>query len=186
MHDFVPTILYVEQFHKKFGQPVAITPVIPELIDRRLRLSLLIEEVEEFAKASGFYDLISMRIWNHLRMDLAGYKDINNCSPIDIIEAADALADIDYVTAGANLTWGFPAGRIIKEVHESNMSKLDSNGEPIIRADGKILKGPGYFKPRIAEILAEVLSEKRCSDIAVELGSLKSHNIGYPHTDSSR
>lgn len=186
MHDFVPTILYVEQFHKKFGQLIQPSPTIPEMDERKLRLSLLIEEVEEFAKASGFYDPISMAIWDKLRTDLNGYKQIADCSTIDIIEAADALADIDYVTAGANLTWGFPAGRIIKEVHDSNMSKLDSNGEPIIRADGKILKGPGYFKPRIAEILAITVCEAEGSDTASELKSPKSHNIGYPHTDSSR
>lgn len=67
----------------------------------------------------------------------------------DITEVADALADLQYVVIGAALQWGIPLDRVFAEVHRSNMTK-EGGGK---RADGKILKGPGYESPDVAAVL---------------------------------
>jgi len=73
----------------------------------------------------------------------------------DIVEIADALGDILYILCGTILAHGLQDKivEVFNEIQRSNMSKLDINGEPVIREDGKILKGPNYFKPKIREIL---------------------------------
>lgn len=79
----------------------------------------------------------------------------------NLVAAADALADITYVTYGAADTWGFDLDAVVREVHRSNMTKLGEDGQPIRRADGKVLKGPAYEPPAIEPLLrpfVEVLS----------------------------
>ncbi len=73
----------------------------------------------------------------------------------DIVEIADALGDILYILCGTILAHGLQDKivEVFNEIQKSNMSKLDINGNPVIREDGKILKGPNYFKPKIREIL---------------------------------
>ena len=73
----------------------------------------------------------------------------------DIVEIADALGDILYILCGTILAHGLQDKivEVFNEIQRSNMSKLDINGNPVIREDGKILKGPNYFKPKIKEIL---------------------------------
>ncbi len=73
----------------------------------------------------------------------------------DIVEIADALGDILYILCGTILAHGLQDKivEVFNEIQKSNMSKLDINGKPVIREDGKILKGPNYFKPKIREIL---------------------------------
>ena len=73
----------------------------------------------------------------------------------DIVEIADALGDILYILCGTILAHGLQDKivEVFNEIQRSNMSKLDINGQPVIREDGKILKGPNYFKPKIKEIL---------------------------------
>ena len=73
----------------------------------------------------------------------------------DIVEIADALGDILYILCGTILAHGLQDKivEVFNEIQRSNMSKLDINGRPVIREDGKILKGPNYFKPKIKEIL---------------------------------
>jgi predicted HAD superfamily Cof-like phosphohydrolase len=186
MNNEVPTIELVEEFHFKFRGPIAMNPIVPSFEIRKLRLALIIEEAKEYAEASGFFDEASFALWTELQADLNKYKFIGECTEINMVEAADALADIDYVTAGANLAWGFPAFEIIKHVHESNMSKLGENGQPIMREDGKIIKGPNYFKPDIRAILAKYVNDKEGLDKVVESQSPLSHNTAQPHTDSSR
>ena len=92
----------------------------------RLRVALLQEEVGEFVAASE-------------RGDLTG--------------VAEALTDIVYVAYGTALTYGIDLDAIFYEVHRSNMSKLDSDGKPLIRDDGKVLKSERYFPPDIESIL---------------------------------
>jgi predicted HAD superfamily Cof-like phosphohydrolase len=70
----------------------------------------------------------------------------------DIVGVADAIADLLY---GAALTFGIPATAVFSEVHRSNMTKLDEHGEPILRADGKVMKGPNFSPPNLAPILRE-------------------------------
>ena len=73
----------------------------------------------------------------------------------DLVEVADALGDILYILCGTILTHGLQHKivEVFNEIQRSNMSKLDINGKPVFREDGKILKGPNYFKPNIKEIL---------------------------------
>ena len=73
----------------------------------------------------------------------------------DIVEVAAALGDILYILCGTILTHGLQHKivEVFNEIQRSNMSKLDINGKPVFREDGKILKGPNYFKPNIKEIL---------------------------------
>jgi predicted HAD superfamily Cof-like phosphohydrolase len=71
----------------------------------------------------------------------------------DIVEVADALADILYVTAQQAVTLGFPVDALLREVQRSNMSKLGADGKPIYREDGKVLKGPNFSQPDIAKVL---------------------------------
>ena len=124
-------IAQIREFHTTYGQPVLDTPTIPTKERCMLRVDLLSEEVREFNEA---------------------------IAENDIVGVADALTDIAYVLLGAVHEFGL--GEIFEkcfdEVHSSNMSKLDENGKPIYREDGKVLKGPNYFKPNLQKILTEV------------------------------
>ncbi len=117
----------VAEFHQAFGRPVQRQPtadIDPALA--RLRVNLVQEEVGEFIAASEQGDLIGI---------------------------ADALADIVYVVYGTALTYGIDLDAVLREVHRSNMSKLDSDGKPVLRPDGKVLKSDRYFPPDIASVL---------------------------------
>ncbi|HUC25674.1 MAG TPA: NUDIX domain-containing protein [Streptosporangiaceae bacterium] len=119
----------VGAFHAAFGLPMQERPDVD--VDEglaSLRVDLLEEEVQEFIHASKMKDLTGI---------------------------ADALADIMYVVYGTALTYGIDLDLVLHEVHRSNMSKLDANGTPILRADGKVQKSSSYFRPRISEVLAE-------------------------------
>ena len=93
---------------------------------------------------------------NKLRFDLINEEldelriALNNK---DLLEVADALTDILYVTYGAGHAFGIDLDKCFNEVQSSNMSKLDIEGKPIYSDAGKVLKGPNYFKPNIREIL---------------------------------
>ncbi|WP_438963858.1 hypothetical protein [Winogradskyella sp.] len=73
----------------------------------------------------------------------------------DLVEVADALGDMLYILCGTIIEHGlqYKIEEVFEEIQRSNMSKLGDNGEPIYREDGKVLKGPNYFKPHIKEIL---------------------------------
>lgn len=118
----------VKEFHLKFGHPVSENIGIPIKEIGELRIALLQEELNELAEA---------------------------IKENDIVAAADALADLQYVLSGAILCFGLQDkfDQIFQEVQNSNMSKLGEDGNPIYREDGKILKGPNYFKPNIEGIL---------------------------------
>ena len=72
----------------------------------------------------------------------------------DIKEVADALTDILYVTYGAGHAFGIDLDKCFKEVQDSNMSKLGSDGKPIFNSRGKVMKGPNYFKPDLTKFVA--------------------------------
>ena len=116
----------LREFHEVYNLNRVKTPQLPCPKERNLRKNLLEEEYKEY---------------------LSGEE--NN----DIVEIADALADIIYIAVGTAVSYGIPLDKIFNEVHNSNMSKLDKDGKPIYREDGKILKGPNYFKPNIKEII---------------------------------
>ena len=119
----------VTTFHKAFGLGVNNTPTTE--IDEstmNLRFSLMDEENKEYLDA------------------------IKNK---DMIEVADALGDMLYILCGTIITHGMQdvIDEVFEEIQRSNMSKLGSDGKPIYREDGKVLKGPNYFKPDLAKFL---------------------------------
>jgi predicted HAD superfamily Cof-like phosphohydrolase len=118
----------VAEFHGAFNLPMQQLPSTEiDYALARLRVALLEEEVSEFVTASGKSDLIGI---------------------------TDALADIVYVVYGTALTYGIDLDSALQEVHRSNMSKLGSDGAPLIRRDGKVLKSEHYFPPDIAAVLS--------------------------------
>lgn len=146
----------VEDFHRTFAAPVAEVPTVPEPERRRLRLELILEELLELAAASQF-KLIAVYINGDFDR-FAFFPDKEGHLP-NVVEAADALADLRYVVEGAALEWGVPLEACFAEVHRSNMSKVGADGRPILREDGKVLKGPGYEPPDIAGVIQKKVVE---------------------------
>ncbi len=93
---------------------------------------------------------------NNLRYDLIK-EELNEFKEAldkkDLVELADALTDILYVTYGAGQAFGINLDKCFNEVQESNMSKLDKNGKPIYNEAGKVMKGPNYFKPNLSKFI---------------------------------
>ena len=114
----------VKKFMQTFGQEVKNKAEFPEEKIVKLRLDLIEEELEEFRQA---------------------------IEKKDIKEAADALTDILYVTYGAGHAFGIDLDRCFEEVQNSNMSKLGDDGKPIYNDQGKVMKGPKYFKPDLSK-----------------------------------
>ena len=114
----------VGNFMKTFGQEVKTKPSFSSDKINQLRLDLIKEEVNELTAA------------------------MNNK---DLLEVADALTDILYVTYGAGHAFGINLDKCFHEVQNSNMSKLDKNGKPIYNEQGKVMKGPNYFKPNLSK-----------------------------------
>jgi predicted HAD superfamily Cof-like phosphohydrolase len=119
----------VKTFMTTFGQEVKSKPEFPDLDTVNLRIELIREELQEL---------------------------IDACGARDIVEVADALTDILYVTYGAAHSFGIPIDACFKEVQRSNMSKLGEEGKPIYREDGKVMKGPGYSVPDLKNVLQTV------------------------------
>jgi predicted HAD superfamily Cof-like phosphohydrolase len=132
----------VVELHEAFGLPIAWNPAVPSFARRKLRVALILEELLEFAEASGVELSCCPEVCADEHPDGA-----------DPIAAADALADLRYVVDGSNLEWGIPGEKCLREVHRSNMSKLGEDGRPLLRDDGKFLKGPNYTPPDLASIL---------------------------------
>jgi len=112
---------------KTFGQEVKSKPSFSTDKINKLRIDLIKEELDELKEA----------------MD-------NN----DLLEVADALTDILYVTYGAGHAFGINLDKCFDEVQNSNMSKLGENGEPIYNESGKVMKGPNYFKPDLTKFVS--------------------------------
>lgn len=149
------------KFHRAFNHPIAPEPVIPDAKTRLLRVRLLVEEVSEFARASGYPIKVLLDWERHSSMLLMdAVPELSRDELINIVEAADAIADINVVANGAALVWGFPQPHIDRAVFESNMSKLGADGKPIYDEHGKIQKGPNYAPPteRILQILRDAKS----------------------------
>ena len=117
----------VGTFMKTFGQEVKIKPSFGSDKINKLRIELIKEELDELKEA----------------MD-------NN----DLLEVADALTDILYVTYGAGHAFGIDLDKCFDEVQNSNMSKLGETGEPIYNESGKVMKGPNYFKPDLSKFVS--------------------------------
>ena len=140
----------VVEFHEVFGAPVVWSPQYPPEDRLVLRCKLILEEALEFCEASGV--IVSTDNSYYVVTPDSLYFN-RNASP-DLTAAADALADLRYVTDGAALEWGIPLEKCLREVHRSNMSKLGEDGKPILRADGQmIVEGPSFTLPDLASIL---------------------------------
>ena len=116
----------VKKFMQKFKQEVKSKPSFPDDNIIKLRINLIKEELLELEEAL------------HEK---------------NIEETADALTDILYVTYGAGHAFGIDLDKCFDEVQKSNMSKLDKFGNPIYNEQGKVMKGPLYFKPNFKKIL---------------------------------
>ena len=114
-------------FMKTFGQEVKTKPSFSSDKINKLRIDLIKEELDELKEAMN-----------------------NN----DLLEVADALTDILYVTYGAGHAFGINLDKCFDEVQNSNMSKLNENGEPIYNESGKVMKGPNYFKPDLTKFVS--------------------------------
>ncbi len=126
----------VSRFHQAFGHPVCDTVTIPDAKHRLLRVRLIAEELKEYADASGVPFEYKVGVLAEVS------KEVN------VIEAADALGDLDYVVQGSNVVWGFPGQEIFHAIHTSNMSKLGRDGKPVLDEHGKVVKGPNYKPPQ--------------------------------------
>tara|TARA_B100001540_G_scaffold39338_1_gene34900 strand:- start:171 stop:542 length:372 start_codon:yes stop_codon:yes gene_type:complete len=116
----------VKIFMKTFGQEVKEKSSFSSDKINELRVNLIKEELEELKIAIDSKNLV---------------------------EVADALTDILYVTYGAGHAFGINLDRCFDEVQQSNMSKLDHNGNPIYNDSGKVMKGPKYFKPDLSKFI---------------------------------
>ena len=116
----------VKEFMQKFKQEVKSKPSFPSDNIIKLRINLIKEELLELEEA---------------------------LNEKNIEETADALSDILYVTYGAGHAFGIDLDKCFDEVQKSNMSKLDGDGKPIYNQDGKVMKGPKYFKPNLEKFL---------------------------------
>ena len=117
----------VRTFMKTFGQEVKTKPSFSSDKINKLRIDLIKEELDELQEAMK-----------------------NN----DLLEVADAITDILYVTYGAGHAFGIDLDKCFDEVQNSNMSKLDENGKPIYNDAGKVMKGPNYFKPDLSKFVS--------------------------------
>lgn len=149
------TIDQVREFHLAFGHPVAAEITDPGGKHKLLRFKLIFEELMEFGRAIGIVGLAEMPQADfeaQLKDGLDAFA-LHPSFPVDHIEAADALGDLDYVVQGSNLVFGYPAGAVLAEIHRANMSKLGSDGKPILAENGKVVKSENYIPPNIASVL---------------------------------
>ena len=119
----------VKKFHDAFNIDVSVSPTVDLPLNKiKLRFKLMSEENKEYFEAAKNKDLI---------------------------EIADALGDMLYILCGTILTHGMQdkIEEVFNAIQDSNMSKLGEDGKPIYRKDGKVLKGPNYFKPDLKKIL---------------------------------
>ena len=116
----------VKTFMETFGQEVKTKPSFSNNKINNLRYDLIKEELEELKVAMESKDLL---------------------------EVADALTDILYVTYGAGHAFGIDLDKCFEEVQNSNMSKLGEDGKPIYNESGKVMKGPKYFKPNLTKFI---------------------------------
>ena len=131
----------VKDFHQAFGQRVGEYPELPDRKERTLREKLLEEEFNEYMRA-----------------------ELND----DLVEIANALADIIYIACGTAVSYGIPLDDIFAEVHRSNMAKL-VDGKVIRREDGKVQKPEGWTAPDIRSVLDKAHTKYICKIASITL-----------------
>jgi Uncharacterized protein conserved in bacteria len=139
----------VSEFHEVFGIEKNNLPVVPSRDTQILRAELIVEEVKEYLAEFGLHMrnpeiVVSDRIkWDNEEFDLA--------------KITKELADILYVVYGTGVSFGLPMDEAFTEVHLSNMTKLDKDGNVLRREDGKVLKSDLYKEPDMNRVLAEAM-----------------------------
>ena len=118
----------VKTFMKTYGQEIKNKSEFPNEKIIKLRIDLIQEELDELKEA---------------------------IKQNDLVEVADALTDILYVTYGAGHSFGLDLDKCFSEVQRSNMSKLDSTGKPIFNENGKVMKGPNYSQPNLKKFIKD-------------------------------
>lgn len=168
-----PYTLQVQEFHRAFGHPIGRRPALLDPKLAELRVRLIAEELCEYAAAVGVA----------LHIDLNPHStDPTKAEPHVAVQfqawaarslyaAADALGDINYVVAGAEVAHALPATDVFAAIHASNMSKLGADGKPIYREDGKIMKGPNYAPPTEAIKRAVDDYDAFCTQISEPVGA---------------
>jgi predicted HAD superfamily Cof-like phosphohydrolase len=138
-------LLQVRDFQAAFGAEMPDKPKMLGKKRARLRQTLLQEEVTELAEAK------------------------------DLVDVADALTDILYITYGTIHEYGLAdrAVMLFDEVHRSNMSKLDFDGKPIFREDGKVLKPETYLPPKLQPILERDFTVYKESEVMKEIAEIQ-------------
>ena len=131
----------VKDFHQAFGQRIGEKPELPDRKERTLREKLLEEEFNEYMRA-----------------------ELND----DLVEIADALADIIYIACGTAVSYGIPLDDVFAEVHRSNMAKL-VDGKVIRREDGKVQKPEGWTAPDIKGVLDKAHIKYVCKIASITL-----------------
>jgi len=138
----------VREFMETFGHPVYDEPqLINDPSWEMMRLELIREEFCELLDALGYEDSAEeiRRVYINTDVDYSEKRDL--------VSAADALGDLEYVTNGMAVGMGINLPAVVKEIHRSNMTKLGPDGKPIYREDGKVLKGEGYEPPDLRTVL---------------------------------
>ncbi len=140
----------VADFHRAFGYPVRTVPQVPSEDEIRLRLRLIAEEFVELLQAHDVTGFNSQRL-DEAENHIFAFINEARLGPIevDLADAADALADLDYVIAGTRLQYGIPGRAVFDEVHRSNLAKAGGKHDE----HGKLQKPEGWTPPDIESVL---------------------------------
>lgn len=138
----------VRAFHATYAVPVAQDAPSVDRDRVHMRMALIGEEFAELVTA--VYGQAAGAVVGDAVTAAVATDDGTR----DVVEAADALGDLVYVIYGMALECGIDLPDVLAEIQASNLSKLGADGKPIYREDGKVLKGPGYFPPNVAAVLA--------------------------------
>lgn len=132
----------VQEFHSAFGSAIS-QPLSPELL--KLRFNLIREESDE--------------LLDEIERIEIGLEDGFSVTEENIGPLLKEMADLQYVLSGLAVTFGLPLEQAFIDVHKSNMTKLGPDGKPIVRDDGKLLKGPNYKEPDMISIAKKWMTE---------------------------
>lgn len=137
----------VREFHETYEMPIATDGPNVDRERSEMRMALIAEEFHELV--SAYYGKVAGETVSAAYEQAVASDDRTR----DTVEVADALADLVYVIYGMALETGIPLEDVLREVQAANLSKLGADGKPIYREDGKVLKGPDYFRPRVDRVL---------------------------------
>ena len=143
----------VAEFHTAFGHPISQTPTPGGAELREFRARILLEEVSELLQAMGVTATLTVGPAKvECEIIVQSCKEDHE---IDLANMAKETQDVSYVLEGNNLVFGMASDALGQLVHDSNMSRVGSDGKPILREDGKILKGPNFWRaePEIQKVL---------------------------------